>query len=86
VPTSDITIQKHHSVLPYSKIDDRAMTLTMTMTMTMTLTMTLTIRTLTMTMTMTMTKTLTMTLTMTNAICTSVRHQPLQKDVLGQNS
>ena len=42
--------------------------------------------TLTMTMTMTMTKTLTMTLTMTNAICTSVRHQPLQKDVLGQNS
>ena len=56
VPTSDITIQKHHSVLPYSKIDDRAMTLTMTMTMTMTMTftMTLTIRTLTMTMTMTM--------------------------------
>jgi hypothetical protein len=64
VPTSDITIQKHHSVLPYSKIDDRAMTLTMTMTMTMTLTMTLTIRTLTMTMTVTMTVTMTMKMTM----------------------
>jgi hypothetical protein len=37
VPTSDITIQKLHTVLPYSEIDDRAMTLTMTMTMTMTI-------------------------------------------------
>ncbi len=30
VPTSDITIQKHHTVLPCSKIDDSAMTLTLT--------------------------------------------------------